>query len=128
MSVIGLGRADLAEQGQCLLPVEQRGVRGLWVERMAEDQQGVGLAEAVTGVALDRQGLAGELDGPVAMVLRELDAGEDGHEGARHRCESVPGRCRAAARPRARPRAPDATPSVRAATPAGRADRGAWPA
>jgi hypothetical protein len=78
MSVIGLGRADLAEQGQCLLPVEQRGVRGLWVERMAEDQQGVGLAEAVTGVALDRQGLAGELDGPMALVLRELDAGESG--------------------------------------------------
>ena len=78
MGVIGFGRADLGEQGQCLLPVGQGGVRSLWVERMAEDQQGVGLAEAVTGVALDRQGLAGEFDGPMGLVLSELDAGEGG--------------------------------------------------
>ena len=37
MGLVGFGRADLGEQGQCLLPVGQGGVRALWVERMAED-------------------------------------------------------------------------------------------
>ena len=59
MGVVGFGRADLGEQGACLLPVRQGGVRAPWMERIAEDQQGAGLAEAVAGVALDRQGPSG---------------------------------------------------------------------
>jgi hypothetical protein len=55
MGVVGFGRADLGEQGQCLLPVGEGRVRSLCTQRMAQDQQGVGLAEAVAGAALDRQ-------------------------------------------------------------------------
>jgi hypothetical protein len=46
---------------------------------MAEDEQGVSLAEAVAGVALDRQGLPGMFDGPIGLSLIELDAGKGGH-------------------------------------------------
>jgi len=56
----------------------QGGVRALWVERMAEDHQGISLAEAVAGVALDRQGPPGMLDGPMGLVLLQLEAGEGG--------------------------------------------------
>jgi hypothetical protein len=46
------------------------------MQRRAKDQQGVGLAEAVAGVALDRQGPPGELAGSIELVLIELDAGQ----------------------------------------------------
>jgi hypothetical protein len=48
------------------------------VERVTKDQQGVGLAEAVAGVALDRQGPPGELAGSIELALIELDAGQGG--------------------------------------------------
>ena len=78
MSAIGFGRADLGEQGQCLLPVGQGGVCSLCAQRVAEDEQGVGLAEAVAGVALDGQGLPGMFDGLMGLVSIELDAGQGG--------------------------------------------------
>lgn len=59
------------------------GVRSLGVERMTKDQQGVGLAEAVAGGALDRQGPPGELAGSIELALIELalielEAGQGG--------------------------------------------------
>ena len=76
--MIGLGGADLGEQGQCLPPVGEGGVRSLGVERMTKDQQGVGLAEAVAGGALDRQGPPGELAGSIELALIKLEAGQGG--------------------------------------------------
>jgi hypothetical protein len=78
MGAISFGGADLGEQGQCLLPVRQGGVRSRCAQRMAEHQQGVGLAEAVADVALDRQGVAGRFDGLIGLVVSELEAGQGG--------------------------------------------------
>ena len=45
---------------------------------MTKDQQGVGLAEAVAGGALDRQGPPGELAGSIELALIKLEAGQGG--------------------------------------------------
>jgi hypothetical protein len=79
MGAFCFGRTDLGEQGQCLLPVRQGGDdSSLDPQRVAKHEQGVGLAKAVAGVALDRQGLPGRLDGLMGLVLRELEAGKGG--------------------------------------------------
>ena len=82
MGLFGFGCADLGEQGQCLLPVGQGGVRSLWAQRVAEDEQGVGLAEAVAGVALDGQGGVGVVDGPVELAHGVVDLPQPAEGGA----------------------------------------------
>jgi hypothetical protein len=77
--LVGVGGADVGEQGEGLLPAGQGRIGSAGVAQgMAEDDQGPGLAEAVAGPTVDSQRLVSVPDGLVVLVLGKVRCCHDG--------------------------------------------------
>jgi hypothetical protein len=77
--LVGVGGADVGEQGEGLLPAGQGSLGSAGVAQgVAQDDQGAGLAQGMAGLAVDGQRLVGVLDGLGVVALGEVGCGQGG--------------------------------------------------
>jgi hypothetical protein len=85
----GLGRTRLGEQGERLPPVELSRFGSRSGHEVAEEEQDLGLMEALAGVAVDGEGLPRVLCGLLGLPTADVEVGERGEGLAPRLVEAV---------------------------------------